>query len=180
VASNLVWLDMEMTGLDPQTEVIIEMATIITDGDLNEIAEGPSFAIHQSEVKLAAMDEWNTTHHTASGLLARVRASQISCVEAEAMTLAFLERHVERGQAPLCGNTIWQDRRFLLRYMPTLEAYLHYRMVDVSSVKELARRWRPELLDGIKKQNQHLALADIRESIAELVFYRKHFFKASP
>lgn len=170
---------MEMTGLDPQSEVIIEMATIITDSDLNEVAEGPSFAIHQSEAKLVAMDEWNTTHHTASGLLERVRGSQISCTEAEAMTLAFLERHVERGQSPLCGNTIWQDRRFLVRYMPTLEAYLHYRMIDVSSVKELARRWRPELLDGIRKQNQHLALADIRESIAELVYYRKHFFKTS-
>jgi oligoribonuclease len=177
VPSNLVWMDLEMTGLDPESDVIIEMATIVTDGDLKDVAEGPSFAVRQPEQKLIAMDEWNTTHHTASGLIERVRTVGVTPAEAEAVTLAFLERHVEKGQAPLCGNTIWQDRRFLVRYMPRLEAYLHYRMIDVSSVKELARRWRPELLDGFTKQNQHLALADIRESIAELAYYRTHFFK---
>jgi oligoribonuclease len=177
VPSNLVWLDMEMTGLDPETDVILEMATIITDRDLNDVAEGPCLVIRQPEAKLAAMDEWNTTHHTASGLLERVRKEGVSREEAEAVTLAFLERHVERGQAPLCGNTIWQDRRFLVRHMPTLERYLHYRMIDVSTIKELARRWHPDLLNGFTKQNQHLALADIRESIAELKYYRSHFFK---
>jgi oligoribonuclease len=170
-------MDLEMTGLDPERDVIIEMATIITDGDLNDVAEGPCLVIRQSEERLGAMDEWNTTHHTASGLLQRVRTAGVSPEEAEAVTLAFLERHVERGQAPLCGNTIWQDRRFLVRHMPTLEAYLHYRMIDVSSIKELARRWYPDVLNGFTKQNQHLALADIRESIAELKYYRTHFFK---
>ena len=170
-------MDLEMTGLDPEKDVIIEMATIITDSDLNDVAEGPCLVLRQPEERLAAMDEWNTTHHTASGLLERVRTVGVTPQEAEAVTLAFLERHVERGQAPLCGNTIWQDRRFLVRYMPTLEAYSHYRMIDVSSIKELARRWNPDLLSGFTKQNQHLALADIRESIAELKHYRTHFFK---
>ena len=123
------------------------------------------------------MDEWNTKHHTASGLVRRVRSEGISQAEAEAVTLAFIERHVEKGQAPLCGNTIWQDRRFLARYMPTLEGFLHYRMIDVSTVKELARRWSPDILSGFSKQSQHLALADIRESIAELAYYRSRFFK---
>ena len=175
--SNLVWMDLEMTGLDPEKDVIIEMATIITDGDLNDVAEGPCLVLRQPEERLTTMDAWNTKHHTASGLLERVRTVGVSAQEAEAVTLAFLERHVERGQAPLCGNTIWQDRRFLVRHMPTLEAYLHYRMIDVSSIKELARRWCPDLLSGFTKQNQHLALADIRESIAELKYYRAHFFK---
>ncbi len=177
VASNLVWMDLEMTGLDPQRDVILEMATIITDGDLNVIAEGPALAISQPEAKLAGMDEWNTKHHTASGLVHRVRNEGVSAAEAEAVTLAFIERHVEKGQAPLCGNTIWQDRRFLARYMPTLEGFLHYRMIDVSTVKELARRWAPDVLSGFSKQSQHLALADIRESIAELAYYRARFFK---
>jgi len=177
VASNLVWIDLEMTGLDPERDVILEMATIVTDGDLNVIAEGPEIAIAHPETQLATMDEWNVTHHTASGLLERVRTIGISTVEAEAMTLAFLERYVDKGQSPLCGNTIWQDRRFLVRYMPTLEAFLHYRMIDVSTVKELARRWSPDLLSGFTKENQHLALADIRESIAELLYYRAGFFK---
>ncbi|MCX7064064.1 MAG: oligoribonuclease [Proteobacteria bacterium] len=177
MASNLVWIDLEMTGLDPERDVILEMATIVTDGDLNVIAEGPEIAIAHPETQLAMMDEWNVTHHTASGLLERVRTIGISTVEAEAMTLAFLERYVDKGQSPLCGNTIWQDRRFLVRYMPTLEAFLHYRMIDVSTVKELARRWSPDLLSGFTKENQHLALADIRESIAELLYYRAGFFK---
>jgi len=176
VVSNLVWMDLEMTGLDPERDVILEMATIVTDGDLNVIAEGPVLALKQSEATLAAMDEWNTTHHTASGLVQRVRTEGVATLEAEAVTLAFIERHVEKGQAPLCGNTIWQDRRFLVRYMPRLESYLHYRMIDVSTVKELARRWRPELLAGFSKESQHLALADIRESIAELAYYRARFF----
>ena len=177
VISNLVWMDLEMTGLDPERDVILEMATIITDGDLNIVAEGPVIALAQSEATLAAMDEWNTTHHTASGLVQRVRTEGVGTVEAEAMTLAFIERHVEKGQAPLCGNTIWQDRRFLVRYMPTLEGYLHYRMIDVSTVKELARRWSPALLGGFSKKSEHLALADIRESIAELAYYRDRFFR---
>lgn len=177
VAANLVWMDLEMTGLNPETEVIIEMATLITDGDLTIIAEGPVLAIRQPEEKLAAMDEWNQTHHSASGLLERVRKSDILPVEAEACTLAFIEKHVERHTAPLCGNSIWQDRRFLTRYMPTLEAYLFYRNIDVSSLKELVMRWRPDLMAGFKKQNAHTALADIRESVEELKYYREHFLR---
>ena len=177
MAANMVWIDLEMTGLDPDSEVIIEIATIITDGNLNLVAEGPSMAIAAPQEKLDAMDEWNQTHHKASGLLDRVLKSPISVVEAEAQTLAFLEAHVPRNSAPLCGNSVWQDRRFLSRYMPTLEGYLHYRLIDVSSLKELVRRWRPELLAGFKKQNAHTALADIRESIDELRFYRDNFLK---
>ena len=177
VTGKLVWMDLEMTGLDPEHDVILEMASIVTDADLNVIAEGPEIAIAHTEAELAVMDEWNVKHHTASGLLARVRSVGISTAEAEAVTLAFIERHVEKGQSPLCGNTIWQDRRFLVRYMPTLESYLHYRMIDVSTIKELARRWSPDLLDGFSKENRHLALADIRESIAELAYYRSRFFK---
>ncbi len=177
VTGNLVWMDLEMTGLDPEHDVILEVASIVTDADLNVIAEGPVIAIARTEAELAVMDDWNVKHHTASGLLARVRSAGISTTEAEAVTLAFLERHVEKGQSPLCGNTIWQDRRFLVRYMPTLESYLHYRMIDVSTIKELARRWSPDLLGGFSKANKHLALADIRESIAELAYYRTHFFK---
>jgi oligoribonuclease len=177
MASPMVWIDLEMTGLDPETDVIIEIATIITDATLNLVAEGPSLAIATAEHRLEAMDEWNQTHHKASGLLDRVRASPVSMVEAEAQTLAFLEQHVPRNQAPLCGNSVWQDRRFLTRYMPTLEAYLHYRLVDVSTIKELARRWKPDLLAGFSKQNTHTALADIRESIDELRYYRDNFMK---
>lgn len=177
VATNLVWMDLEMTGLDPETDLIIEMATIITDSDLNIVAEGPVLAIRQPEANLAAMDEWNQTHHSQSGLLDRVRKSPVSQREAEAQTLAFLEQHVDENTAPLCGNTIWQDRRFLARYMPDLERYLHYRVIDVSSIKELVARWRPELLAGFSKANEHTALADIRESIAELAYYRVHFIR---
>jgi oligoribonuclease len=177
MASNLVWMDLEMTGLDPERDLIIEIATIVTGPELDVLAEGPVLAIAQPESALAAMDDWNTRHHTASGLVARVRASAVSAAEAEAVTLAFVERFTERGQAVLCGNTIWQDRRFLARYMPRLEGHFHYRMVDVSSIKELARRWRPELMAGFTKDSQHLALADIRESIGELAYYRNHFFR---
>jgi oligoribonuclease len=173
-------MDLEMTGLEPDRDVIIEIATIVTTQDLDVIAEGPVLAIAQDEATLLAMDEWNTRHHTASGLVERVRKEGVVLAEAEATTLAFVEPLTERGQAVLCGNTIWQDRRFLVRYMPRLEGHFHYRMIDVSSVKELARRWRPELLAGFTKQNQHLALADIRESIAELSYYRSRFFNLLP
>ncbi len=177
MTAHLVWMDMEMTGLDPERERIIEIATIVTDGDLNVIAEGPVLAVRQSESLLAAMDDWNQRHHAASGLLDRVRREGVSEREAEAATLAFLEQHVDKKRSPLCGNTIWQDRRFLVRYMPTLEDHLHYRMVDVSSIKELVRRWRPDLMAGFTKKNEHTALADIRESIEELRYYREHFLR---
>lgn len=177
VPANLIWMDLEMTGLDPDNDVIIEMATIATDGDLNIIAEGPVLAIRQPEEKLLGMDEWNQTHHSESGLLDRVRKEGVLEREAEAQTLAFIEQYAEKRTAPLCGNTIWQDRRFLARYMPTLEAYLHYRIVDVSSLKELALRWRPALLKGFTKKNAHTALADIRESIEELRYYKEHFIR---
>jgi oligoribonuclease len=180
VAAHLVWMDLEMTGLDPDKERIIEIATIVTDSQLDVIAEGPVFAVRQPESLLAAMDDWNQTHHKASGLLQRVRERGVMEREAEAATLAFLEKHVPKKRSPLCGNTIWQDRRFLSRYMPMLEDYLHYRMVDVSSIKELVQRWRPDLLAGFTKKNEHTALADIRESIAELRYYREHFFVDEP
>jgi oligoribonuclease len=170
-------MDLEMTGLDPDRERIIEIATVVTDGDLEVVAEGPVLAIRQPESLLEAMDDWNRSHHGASGLLARVREHGVSEREAEAATLAFLEQHVEKKRAPLCGNTIWQDRRFLSLYMPTLEDYLHYRMVDVSSIKELVQRWRPDLMGGFSKKNEHTALADIRESIEELRYYRQHFLR---
>jgi oligoribonuclease len=179
LAAHLVWMDLEMTGLDPEVDRIIEIATIITDGDLNVIAEGPVFAIRQSDELLAGMDDWNQTHHSASGLLDRMATEGVTELEAEALSLAFIEQHVEANTSPLCGNTIWQDRRFLTRYMQTLEGYLHYRMIDVSSVKELAKRWRPDVADSFEKKNEHTALADIRESIGELRHYREHFFKLS-
>lgn len=177
MAADLVWMDLEMTGLDPEVDRIIEMATIITNSDLEVIAEGPVFAISQPKELLAGMDDWNQTHHSASGLLARIAAEGVTETEAEALTLSFIEAHVEANTAPLCGNTIWQDRRFLTRYMQTLEGYLHYRMIDVSSVKELALRWRPDVANSFAKQGEHTALADIRESIGELRHYREHFFK---
>lgn len=173
----LVWMDLEMTGLNPEVERIIEIATIITDSDLNIIAEGPVFAVRQPQSLLDAMDDWNQSHHSASGLLDRMKQDGVTEAEAEAMTLAFIEKHVERGTAPLCGNTIWQDRRFLARYMPALEDYLHYRLIDVSTVKELAKRWRPDVASGVVKKNEHTALADIRESVEELRHYRANFFQ---
>ena len=175
-AENLVWLDMEMTGLDPETCVPIEIATIITDSQLNILAEGPNLVIHQPQASLDAMDEWNTKHHGASGLSAAVQASSISCAEAENQTLEFVKTWAYAGRSPLCGNSIGQDRRFLRRYMPTLEAYLHYRVIDTSSVKELARRWYGE--PGPAKGQAHRALDDIRESIAELAHYRESIFRA--
>ncbi len=175
--NHLVWIDLEMTGLDPEKERIIEMATIITDSDLNLIAEGPVIAIKQPDSLLDAMDEWCTRTHGESGLTKRVQNSTVSEAEAEQQTIAFLKEHLEPGKSPLCGNSIGQDRRFLVKYMPQLEAFFHYRNLDVSTVKELARRWRPDVLDGVTKKGSHLALDDIRDSINELRHYREHFFK---
>ena len=174
---NLIWIDLEMTGLDPDSDVIIEMATIVTDSDLNTLAEGPVIAIHHSDEVLARMDDWNTRTHGASGLTQRVRESQVSMAQAEAQTIAFLEQWVPKGKSPICGNSICQDRRFLYRQMPTLEAYFHYRNLDVSTLKELAARWAPQIMEGFKKGGTHLALDDIRDSIAELRHYREHFIK---
>ncbi len=175
-AQNLVWVDMEMTGLDPEQEKVLEIAMIVTDKELNLLAEGPVIAIHQPDPVLAAMDEWCTRTHTASGLVARVQASQYDEAAATAECLAFLRQWVPEGASPLCGNSIGQDRRFLVRYMPELEAFFHYRNVDVSTIKELVRRWKPELLNQFHKKGTHQALDDIRESIAELQFYRAHVF----
>lgn len=174
---NLIWIDLEMTGLDPDNDVIIEMATIVTDSQLNVLAEGPVIAVHQSDEVLARMDEWNTRQHGGSGLTQRVRESRISTAEAERLTLEFLEQWVPKGKSPICGNSICQDRRFLYRQMPTLEAYFHYRNLDVSTLKELAARWAPQIMEGFKKGGTHLALDDIRGSIAELRHYREHFIK---
>jgi oligoribonuclease len=172
---HLVWLDLEMTGLIPEKDKIIEMATIVTDSELNIVAEGPVFAIWQPDEVLALMDEWNTKQHHKSGLVARVKASKVTEAQAEQETLAFLAQYLDPNKAPLCGNSIWQDRRFLYRYMPTLAAFFHYRNIDVSSLKELAKRWNPALLSGVKKDSKHLALDDIKESIAELAYDREHF-----
>ena len=174
---NLIWIDLEMTGLDPQNDQIIEIATVITDSALNELAEGPALAIHQPEAVLAAMDEWNTAQHGKSGLSERVRQSRTDTAAAERETLAFLENWVPRGASPMCGNSICQDRRFLARLMPTLEAFFHYRNLDVSTLKELARRWSPEVYKGFTKDSSHLALDDIRDSIAELRHYRDHLLQ---
>ena len=174
---NLVWVDLEMTGLEPDTDTVIEIATIVTDAHLNTLAEGPVMAIHCEEARLAAMDEWNTEHHGASGLLTRVRESAFSLADASAETLRFLQPWVGAGKSPMCGNSIGQDRRFMVRHLPELEVFFHYRNIDVSTIKELVRRWQPELLEGFSKQGTHLALDDIRESIAELAYYRQHVFK---
>ena len=175
-AQRLIWIDLEMTGLDPDSDRIIEVATIVTDADLNTLAEGPVLAVHQSDAVLEAMDEWNTTTHGNSGLTQRVRESSLTERDAELETIAFLKEWVDARTSPICGNSICQDRRFLARYMPELEAFFHYRNLDVSTVKELARRWKPEVLEGFKKKGAHLALDDIRESIAELQHYRETLF----
>jgi oligoribonuclease len=173
---HLIWIDLEMTGLKPDTDHIIEIATIVTDRDLNLIAEGPNLAIHQPDITLAGMDEWNQRQHRASGLLARVKASTITTGQAEQRTLAFLTALVAPGVSPMCGNSICQDRRFLARQMPALEKFFHYRNLDVSTLKELARRWAPAVSDGFMKTGAHLALADIQESIRELRHYRATLF----
>lgn len=175
--TNLIWIDLEMTGLDPDTDVIIEMATIVTDSNLQTLAEGPVLAIHHSDEVLARMDEWNTRQHGGSGLTERVRNSTVSMADAERETLVFLEQWVPAGKSPICGNSICQDRRFLYRHMPALEGYFHYRNLDVSTLKILAGLWAPEVRDTLKKGGSHLALDDIRDSIAELQHYRAHFLK---
>jgi len=175
---NLIWIDLEMTGLNPMKDHIIEIATIVTDADLEIIAQGPDIAIHQPEKILQAMDDWNTEHHTQSGLWQRVLDSDVSVREAERITLEFLKEHVPKHASPMCGNSICQDRRFLARWMPELENYFHYRQIDVSSIKEVIRRWNPQLLDGFSKTGQHLALADTEESIKELRYYRQFMGEA--
>ncbi len=170
---NLIWIDLEMTGLDPLEDRIIEIATLVTDKNLNILEEGPSLAINQSDEMLSGMDEWCTEQHGKSGLTDRVKNSSISESTAEAVTLAFLRQYVPQGRSPMCGNSICQDRRFLARWMPELEEFFHYRNLDVSSLKELARRWAPDVCDGFTKESSHLAMNDIRDSIAELQYYRK-------
>lgn len=172
-ANNLIWIDLEMTGLNPEHDHIIELATVVTDSNLNVIAEGPVFAIHQPDALLNGMDDWNTKQHNGSGLVARVKESCVTEKMAEAATLEFLKKYVPEGKSPMCGNSIWQDRRFLTRYMPELEKYFHYRMIDVSTLKELALRWVPKVYNGVQKESRHLALDDIRDSIAELRYYRE-------
>ena len=173
---NLIWIDLEMTGLEPQIDHILEIATVVTDSQLNFLAEGPVLAIHQSDELLAAMDDWNRKQHGESGLVDRVRASILDERAAERQTLDFLRRYVPKEKSPMCGNSICQDRRFLARFMPELEAYFHYRNLDVSTLKELGRRWYPERVKGFNKSSTHLALQDIRDSIDELRFYRERLF----
>jgi oligoribonuclease len=174
---NLVWIDLEMTGLDPDKNCIIEIATVVTDKELAVVAEGPVLAIHQSDDVLTAMDEWNTRQHANSGLTERVRSSTTTGADAERLTLAFLRQHVDQGASPMCGNSICQDRRFLIRHMPELAAFFHYRNLDVSTLKILAKLWLPEVSARFEKKSVHLALADIHDSIRELRFYREHVFK---
>lgn len=174
--TRLIWIDLEMTGLDTDNDQIIEVATIVTDDNLNILAEGPVLAVHQPDRVLNAMDEWNTRQHGQSGLIERVRRSKLTAQDAEQQTLEFLKKWVNPKSSPMCGNSICQDRRFLHRLMPEMEQYFHYRNLDVSSVKELAKRWRPEIMSGLKKNASHLAMDDIRDSIAELKYYREYFF----
>jgi oligoribonuclease len=176
-SSHLIWIDLEMTGLDPDINTIIEIATLVTDVNLQVLEEGPVLAIHQNDETLAAMDEWNTRQHGLSGLTRRVRQSNITLASAEEQTLAFLRRYVPPQTSPMCGNTVSQDRRFLYRYMPRLESYFHYRHIDVSTLKELAKRWQPQLAE-FDKESQHLALSDIYDSIEELKYYRQYFLRA--
>ncbi len=179
-AGNLVWMDLEMTGLIPERHRIIEIATLVTDSELNILAEGPQLAVHQTDAELAAMDEWCTTQHGKSGLTKRVRESRVSEAEAEKQTLEFLAKWVPAGKSPMCGNSICQDRRFLARWMPALEKHFHYRNLDVSTVKELCLRWAPQIAKGFTKESKHLALDDIRDSVEELRYYRQHFIKPPP
>lgn len=173
---NLIWIDLEMTGLNTDADSIIEIATVVTDGQLNILAEGPVLAIHQDDEILARMDDWNRSQHGKSGLIERVRASVVEQRQAELETLSFLNQHVPKGKSPMCGNSVCQDRRFLARCMPELEDYFHYRNLDVSTLKELARRWYPGPLKGFSKTSSHLALADVYDSIEELRYYREHLF----
>ena len=173
--TNLIWIDLEMTGLIPEHDVIIEIATVVTDAQLNVVDEGPSIAIHQSNELLDGMDEWNTNQHNHSGLVKRVQESKISIAEAESQTLNFLMKYVDLGASPMCGNSICQDRRFLYNYMPDLEKFFHYRHIDVSTLKELAVRWKPNIISTSYKKSRHLALSDIYDSINELKHYREHF-----
>ena len=175
--NNLIWIDLEMTGLDPNRDRIIEIATMITDSNLNILASGPVLAISQPDSQLALMDDWNVSTHTKTGLLERVKQSTINEQQAEQQTIDFISQWVPENCSPICGNTIGQDRRFLFNYMPKLEKYFHYRYLDVSTVKELAHRWKPDILKGLKKQGTHQALDDIKDSIAELAYYRQYFFK---
>ena len=176
--TNLIWIDLEMTGLVPEKDIIIEIATVVTDANLNVLAEGPSLAIHQDNKYLESMDEWNTRQHTKSGLVQRVKESEISVNEAEKQTLDFVMKYVDPGASPMCGNSICQDRRFLYNYMPNLEKFFHYRHIDVSTLKELAVRWKPDVVSTSFKQSKHLALSDIYDSINELKHYREHFIDA--
>lgn len=176
-ANNLIWIDLEMTGLDTQNDVIIEIATIVTDSELNELGEGPMLAIHQNDGIMSGMDEWNTNQHGKSGLTERVKNSAVSVEEAEQETLEFLRQFVSKGASPMCGNSICQDRRFMARLMPELEDFFHYRNLDVSTLKELAKRWNPDVAKSVVKSGAHLALDDTRDSIDELRHYRKHLFK---
>lgn len=175
--NNLIWIDMEMSGLNPDTDRILEVALVVTDARLETVAEAPVLVVHQPAAVLDAMDEWNKSVHARSGLIDRVKAATLSEAEAEARMLAFLAEHVPPGVSPMCGNSVHQDRRFLSRYMPQLEAHFLYRNLDVSTLKELARRWKPEIMAGLTKHGKHEALADIYESIAELKYYREHFLK---
>jgi oligoribonuclease len=178
--NHLVWLDMEMTGLDPDRDHIIEIAMIVTDADLNVVSESPVVAVHQSDAVLDAMDDWNKNTHGKSGLIERVRASTVDEAAAQALYLDWMAQYVPARTTPMCGNTIGQDRRFMARWMPLLEEYFHYRSIDVSTLKELARRWNPPVLEGFKKSEAHTALQDIRESIGELRHYREHFLRVLP
>jgi oligoribonuclease len=175
--SRLIWIDMEMSGLNPETDRVLEVAIVITDGDLNTVAEAPVLVVHQEDAVLAAMDDWNTSTHTKSGLVERVKASTLTEREVDEQMVAFLTEHVPRGISPMCGNSVHQDRRFMARYLPELEAYFLYRNLDVSTLKELARRWKPQIMAGLTKHGKHEALADIHESIEELRYYREHFLK---
>ena len=179
-SNNLIWIDMEMSGLDPDRDKVLEVAVVITDSDLNTVAAAPVLVVHQSDAVLTAMDSWNTSTHTKSGLVERVKQAKTNEAEVERQMIAFLEQHVPNNISPMCGNSVHQDRRFLARHMPKLESYFLYRNLDVSTLKELAKRWRPDLAGQHVKQNKHTALADIQESIDELKYYREHFLKLKP